>query len=71
MWTKDEIKQIIEMWEKYTVQEMMKKLNLREDQVHYMAAALRKAGFVLPRKHRNGNLSNLIQEIHSEMYGKK
>lgn len=71
-WTKEEIRKVLDLWETKSTIEVATELGVRREQVQYISAALRKAGFKLPRKKssRGSHLRNLIQELHSEIYGK-
>lgn len=67
MWTKDEIKKILNLWEDSTMEEMAEKLGVNRQQLDYIVTSMRKAGFVLSKKHKRGQLSVMLQEVLNEL----
>lgn len=67
MWTKEEIKLVNSLWATTTTHELCKKLGVDNQQLNYMVAEMRKAGLVLAKKHKKGNLQALIKEVMSEL----
>jgi hypothetical protein len=66
MWTKNEVKKVQSMWNTSTKEEICEELNLESHQIMYIVNAMRKAGFDLPKKHKKGQLQNLLREILAE-----
>lgn len=71
LWTKEEIKQLLTMWESCTKQELAEKLGREIHQVAAMAARIRQAGYHLPKKTVKGIYGNLINESLEELKLKK
>jgi hypothetical protein len=67
MWTKEEIKRIYTLWDSKTINEIMKEMDLRRDQLNYMVCHMRKAGFVMHGKHKKGYVQNLIKECKLDL----
>ncbi len=67
MWTKDEIKKIARMWTDKTMQDIADDLGVEKIKIAALTTQMRKAGFNLPRKHRNGYLLSLLKEVKAEM----
>ena len=62
-WTKDEIKMLGKLWTSQSSQEIADKMGLRKEQVSYMANEIRKVyPKLIPKKHREGYMRNLIVE---------
>jgi len=66
MWTKSDISSVMKLWDTHTVDEMAVKLNANRAQIQRIARLLRDAGAKLPKKHKNGYLTNLINEVVKE-----
>ena len=72
MWTKEEIKKFIKLWDSCTKDELAEELGINRSQVGSMAGRLRKAGLELTRKSRHGEVAILIKEVIAELKrGKK
>ncbi len=67
MWTKQMVKEVIGLWESMTANQIADKINVRKDQVNYIASRIRQAGYKLPRKHVTGYVGSLIKEVLSEI----
>lgn len=66
-WTKEEMKVLISIWDKKTLDEICKELNLRRIQVSYMANQMRKCGIGLVKKKKLGITNMLIDEVKKEL----
>jgi len=66
MWTKDELKQVVELWDKISAKDLCIKLNVKYQQLTYIVKEMRKAGLILNKKHINGHVQSLIKEMMSE-----
>lgn len=66
MWTKQEIKKILSLWDSSTPEELAESFNVKKTQLMYIILKMRQAGIKLAKKHKNGYLSNLIQEVLQE-----
>ena len=66
-WTKNEVKEVAKLWETSTSKELSEKLGVKEFQLQYIVGQMKKAGFTLTKKHKNGNMQNLLKEALSEM----
>lgn len=67
MWTKDEIRKVVEFWSTKSTSELCEMLNAKEFQLLYVAAKLRKAGVKIPKKHQTGYLDKLVKEVAAEL----
>lgn len=67
MFTKEEIKQILNLWESKTTDEIAAILNRPWQSIAYMATQMRKYGFKMPLKHRKHTINNLLQEVKDEL----
>ncbi len=67
MWTKDNIKQVINLWDTHTSSQLCEKLGCRAFQLQHIAKNLRRNGVVLPKKHTRGKIDSLIKEVIAEM----
>ena len=63
LWTKNEIKTVMTLWETATTQQIAEKLKRKPSQVSAIAVKIRKMGFDLPRKRINGYLDTLLREV--------
>lgn len=61
--TKQHIASVIDLWEKKDLQEIADELNIRRDQVQYLAHQIRRAGFNLPKKRMKSKQLSLIREV--------
>lgn len=67
LWTKKDIREVIELWETMTPTELAEKIGCTESGVIFMAYQLRKEGFPLARrKRKNGVIRKLVREVISE-----
>lgn len=66
MWTKQDIKKVLEAWDTKTVQEIANELKVPYQSVMYIAKELRKVGFDLPHKRKRGHIQILIKELFAE-----
>lgn len=67
LWTKDEIKKVIKMWDDKNPDELAHDLKVERVQVMYIASVIRKAGYRLAKKHKKGYIHALIKEAISEL----
>lgn len=67
MWTKEEIKKLLNLWNTKNIQEIATELNVTEDNVKYMSFILRKNGFALSLKRKNGYIQTLLAELKAEL----
>lgn len=68
LWTKSEIKKLIDMWETKTTEEIAKEIKIKLSQVVYMASRIRQENpLVIENKMRRGITSNLIKEVLKEL----
>lgn len=67
MWTKDEIRRVVKVWESSTPEDIGKELGVTRLQVNQIAGKLRKAGVNLTKKRQAGYLSKLINEVANEI----
>lgn len=71
MWTKEEIKKFIKLWDSCTKDELAEELGISRAQVGSMAGRIRKTGFFLSKKSNRGIVGALILEAIKELKGKK
>jgi len=67
MWTKENIRVLVNIWEKSTVEEIADKLDVDKRKVTYMANVIRKQGYPLSRKHVKSRAKIMIDEVMSEL----
>lgn len=67
IWTKDQIKTIIKLWDTETPESLADELGVHKDQLMYMVHLIRVKGLKLIRKRRNGTMSLLVEEAIKEM----
>lgn len=67
MWTKENVKALLALWDTKNMREIAEQLNLTQAQVNYMASNLRKKGFPLAQKRQVGQLQILLDEVAGEM----
>lgn len=67
MWTKDEIRTLVEIWESSTLEEISEKMGVDIPRIKALAARLRKFGWPLAQKHKRGVSGNLIREVAAEL----
>ena len=66
MFTKDQIKAVMNLWETKTVRQIADELRVKAESIQYIATAIRNAGYKLPKKRVKGHLRLLIEEVLSE-----
>lgn len=71
LWTKEEIKELLTMWDTSTKQDLAEKLGREPHQIAAMAARVRRAGYKLARKRMKDIYGNLIKEAMEELKSKK
>lgn len=67
MWTKEEIKKLVKMWDDKTKEELAEELGLNEVQIGSMARRIRLLGYPLTKKNKSGYLENVINECFDEL----
>lgn len=67
LWTKEEIKTLISLWETMTLEEVARELKVHPTQAQYMAALIRKEGYALPKKRVIGRARGLVKEVIREL----
>ena len=67
LFTKDEIKKIINLWEDKTVEELAEELSRAVSSICYIARRVRKNGYPLSQKRKNGTLDLMIKEVIKEI----
>lgn len=65
-YTKNEIRQIANLWETESIQDIAESLHLERKHVQYVANQIRKAGYPLAKKHKNGVMQSLIKQVFEE-----
>lgn len=63
MWTKDEIRTVVTLWESNTVESICEAMNITSFQLHYIAKKLRDNGIKLTRKRKRSNVDLIIKEL--------
>jgi len=63
MWTKDDIKEVIRLWDDATLEQIAERINVPKYKIQWMAKQIRKAGHDLPLKRKNLNTQLLIKEV--------
>ena len=67
LWTKEEVKRLYTLWDKINMEEMCEELGLEAKNIRYMATQMRKNGFNLQRKKKNGRLMSMLQDVKKEL----
>jgi len=67
MFTKQEAKSLLTLWNTNSKEEIAEKLNLTLDQVSYLTGQMKLAGFKLSRKHQKGHFIVMLAELKKEM----
>lgn len=67
MWTKEEIKKLYEIWEKYSAEDVAEALRIEVGQVRYMVTQMRKQGFPLQKKRTKGRVMIMLEELKEEL----
>lgn len=70
MWTKEELKQVLALWEKISLGEIAEELGVTRQAVSATAVEFRKLGYKLPKKRREGHKLNLMKEVIKESKNK-
>ena len=71
LWTKEEIRKVIDMWEDKTMGELCAILGRNKGSIMHIATAIRKQGYKLPKKMTRVKTDGLIQEVIREMRAHK
>lgn len=66
-WTKEEIKKMIKIWDDYSLDQICEELDLERSQIVSMARQIRKEGYELTSKKKNGVHAKMIKEVLSEI----
>lgn len=67
LWTKNDIRKLIDLWESKTIAELAEEIGCKESAVAFMAYQLRKEGFTLSRRKRQvGITRKLIKDVIDE-----
>lgn len=66
LWTKQEIKKLIELWNTHTIAELCKEIDRNRNQIIYMACQIRKSGYPLSRKSTLRVYNGLVKEAIKE-----
>jgi transposase len=66
-YTKDEIKAVITLWEDKSTQEIAEELGRKTSSIGYIANAIRKEGYRLPKKTKRGTFNLLVKEVIAEL----
>ena len=67
--TKEDIRTVITLWEEKSNQEIAQELGRNTASICYIANAIRKEGFDLPKKTKRGTFNLLVKEVLLEMGG--
>ena len=67
MWTKDEVKKMIDLWESKTVEELCVELNRVPSSVITMAKQIREAGYHLSKKRKVSVKRLMVEETLKEL----
>jgi biotin operon repressor len=67
MWTKDEIKKLVSLWEDCTKEEVADELNMSITQLSSMVRRIRLAGYHLTKKSNRGDIHLLIDEAFGDL----
>lgn len=66
-WTKDELKEFLNLWESESTESLAKKFKVKKTTISVLAAMFRKEGMKLGRKRKVGNTRLLIKEVIREL----
>ena len=69
LWTKSEIKTVVQLWNTKTTAEIADELKRPHPSIGYIAKKIRDAGYDLPKKQRHGTISLLVKEVLRELQG--
>lgn len=64
--TKENIREVMDLWESKTTDQIAEKLGVNRNSITYIANIIRKEGVRLPKKHRVGYIRGLIKEVIAE-----
>lgn len=67
MFTKDDARKLLALWESSTLEEICKELDLKKTQVLYLASQMKKAGIALSTKRAKGSLLSMLKELKKEL----
>lgn len=67
LWTKDELKKIINMWDSSSMEEILEETGLTRSQISSIRYGLKKAGYVLTAKKAKGYRQLLVTEVLREL----
>lgn len=67
MWTKEEMKYIVKVWDEATLDDICDKFEVSKSQIMYIVTQLRKNGIKLAKKHVTGRLQALIDEVKRDL----
>lgn len=67
MWTKEELRTILLLWDQISFSELAEKLDITHFQLHYMVKKMNKNGFNLQRKRNIGRLDSMLKELKAEL----
>lgn len=65
--TKQEARILLTLWDRATKEEIAEKLNLRSEQIGYLAREMNKVGFELSKKRKVGQLRTMLKELKKEL----
>jgi biotin operon repressor len=65
--TKEDIREIITLWDSITVKQLAEKIGVSEFTIYSVAKTLRTHGVHIPSKRRKNILQGLVKEVISEM----
>lgn len=66
-WVKSEVREVFDLWDTHEPAELAEKLGVELRQLKYIVNAMRKKGFPLTRKRRNGHLMTLLDEVKKDL----
>ncbi len=66
MWTKEDFKDLLGLWENATVNEMADRFDVSTATIYSIAKKFRALGYPLTKKRRNGTMDLLIREVIAE-----
>lgn len=67
LWTKEEIKLLYTLWNTMNMEELCEEIGVEPKNIRYMSTQMRKYGFNLQRKKRNGTLMSMLQDVKREL----
>jgi hypothetical protein len=62
-WTKEEVRKVQKLWNNSTLVDLATELKVTKQQLQSLVYAMRKVGFKLAKKRRNGYLGSLLKEV--------